>query len=114
VAIEEGHVRRVLLADRAAAIARRGELLSDLRSVVEGSRDVATDDEHDPEGATIAYERSKVTALLRQADEQLADIERALTRLDAGDYGTCEGCGCAIGKERLQARPSAAVCVECA
>lgn len=104
----------MLEAERDAASTRRKELLADLRSVVEGSRDVATDDEHDPEGATIAYERSKVMALARQAEDQLATIQRALARVDAGTYGNCERCGGGIGEERLLARPSATTCVHCA
>jgi RNA polymerase-binding transcription factor DksA len=112
--VEQERARRMLLAERDAATARRKELLADLRSVVEGSRDVATDDEHDPEGATIAYERSKVMALVRQAEDQLAVIQHALARVDGGSYGTCERCGRAIGRERLHARPSATTCVRCA
>jgi len=114
VATDEEGVRRRLLASREAATARRDDLLGDLRSVVAGSRDVATDDEHDPEGATIAYERSKVMALVRQAEDQLADIRRALARLDAGAYATCDRCGRGIGDARLTARPSATTCVNCA
>ena len=110
----EDPVRQVLHTEREAATSRRSQLLSDLRSVVDGSRDVATDDEHDPEGATIAYERSKLIALVRQADDQLAMVQRALARVDAGSYGSCERCGRAIGAARLQARPSTTTCVGCA
>ena len=39
--------------------------------------------------------------------------ERALTRISDGTYGTCESCGNAIGKLRLQAFPRATLCVAC-
>ena len=56
----------------------------------------ATDDEHDPEGSTIAYERSQLGALIQQAERHLLDIRDALERLGSGRYGVCERCGAAI------------------
>ena len=72
------------------------------------------DDEHDPEGVTIAYERQHTAALLEQAREHLAAIEAAARKLDAGTYGRCDVCGKPIGAERLAARPAALTCVRCA
>ncbi len=72
------------------------------------------DDEHDPEGATIAFEREQLTALLRQARETEAEVRAALRRLDDGTYGVCAGCGGAIAPARLEARPTARTCIECA
>ncbi len=72
------------------------------------------DDEHDPEGATVAFERQQVVALLRQARRTREDLERALVGLEEGRYGACEQCGGAIGVERLEARPSAQTCFTCA
>jgi RNA polymerase-binding transcription factor DksA len=114
MASDDEQVREALLSERVAASARRDELLGDLHAVVEGSRDVATDDEHDPEGATIAYERAKTAALIRQAEGRLAELQHALARLDAGTYATCECCGDGITRERLEAKPSATTCVSCA
>lgn len=107
-------VRRALLADEQETIRRRGEMLQDLADVVSAASDVATDDEHDPEGATIAYERARTAALVKQADEHLADIAAARARLDAGTYGRCETCGAPIGAERLAARPVVRTCIGCA
>lgn len=75
---------------------------------------VATDDEHDPEGHTIAVERQQVAGLLRAARRHLVELDLAVERLDAGTYGTCEGCGQAIATERLDALPAARTCVACA
>jgi DnaK suppressor protein len=73
-----------------------------------------TDDEHDPEGATLAFERQHSAALLDAARDQLAAIDAALQRLETGRYGRCERCGQPIGEERLAARPAAVTCIRCA
>jgi DnaK suppressor protein len=100
------HERRVTL-DRLAA------LRADFGGIVEASRDSNADDEHDPEGATIAFERSQVGALAQQAEHHLAEIEAALERLRLGVYGVCERCGQRIPEGRLEARPTARSCVRC-
>jgi DnaK suppressor protein len=81
---------------------------------VAASRDSNADDEHDPEGATIAFERSQIGALVRQAREHLAEVDAALERMEIGTYGVCEGCGEPIPPARLEARPAARRCVTCA
>jgi DnaK suppressor protein len=82
--------------------------------VVAASRSSNADDEHDPEGATIAFERQQLAALLDQARRRLADVEAALERRAAGGYGICESCGRPIAPERLAARPAARTCIDCA
>ena len=103
-----------LLAERGATRARLAGLVDDFRGVVAASRDTNADDEHDPEGATIAFERSQIGALVDQVRLHLSEIEAALERLEAGTYGTCERCGDAIGDRRLEARPVARTCIRCA
>jgi RNA polymerase-binding transcription factor DksA len=73
-----------------------------------------TDDEHDPEGATLAFERAQVASLLTEARLRLDALDAAARRLDAGVYGACDGCGEPIGAERLGALPEATRCVRCA
>ena len=106
--------RRRLEAEREEALVRRTRLRDDYDAVVVASRDSNADDEHDPEGATIAFERSQIGALVRQVQDHLVEIDAALTRLDAGTYGLCERCGDPIGDGRLQARPVARTCIRCA
>ena len=89
-------------------------LLGDHAGIVEASRDSNADDEHDPEGATIAFERSQVEALVRSARAHLAEIDAAVARLTDGGYGVCESCGETIAAGRLLARPVARTCVACA
>jgi RNA polymerase-binding transcription factor DksA len=111
---DAAELRRALEAERAATLAQRDQLRRDLDDVIAAQADVATDDEHDPEGATIAYERSRLTALVDQADTHLNDIATALGRLDTGTYGSCEICGSPISAERLEARPTVRTCINCA
>jgi RNA polymerase-binding transcription factor len=106
--------RELLEAERAAAVSRLAGLQREFGSVVESARQANTDDEHDPEGATIAFERQHIAALISQARDRLAEIEAALTRLDAGGYGRCVRCGEPISPERLAVRPTASTCIRCA
>jgi DnaK suppressor protein len=103
-----------LLAEREAALAQIEALTREFDSVVDASKASNADDEHDPEGATIAFERQQTAALLEQARRRLADIDAALARRETGNYGICEGCGRPIGAERLAARPAARTCIDCA
>ncbi|SDO49239.1 TraR/DksA C4-type zinc finger protein [Geodermatophilus sp. DSM 45219] len=103
-----------LSAERAAAVAQIAALTREFDQVVDASRQSNADDEHDPEGATIAFERQQVAALLDSARRRLADVEAALERRAAGGYGVCETCGRPIAPERLAARPAARTCIDCA
>ena len=100
--------------ERVETLRRIASLQREYDGVVAGARDSNNDDEHDPEGATIAFEREQLTALLEQARTHLAEIERATHRLGAGAYGICEECAAPIGDPRLEARPAATTCIDCA
>ncbi|MBM0274952.1 TraR/DksA family transcriptional regulator [Micromonospora tarensis] len=94
--------------------AQAAALEGDLRSLFEASRSSNADDEHDPEGSTIAFERAQLSAVLDAARRRLAELDAALRRVDDGSYGRCERCSRPIPAERLAARPSARTCVACA
>ena len=100
--------------ERTAALAQIEALTREFDEVVAASKASNADDEHDPEGATIAFERQQVVALLDQARRRLADVEAAVRNVEAGIYGICETCGRPIAAERLAARPSARTCIDCA
>ena len=107
--------RRTMLASaRDDTVARLAALTRDFDAFVEGAELVNTDDEHDPEGATIAFERAQVIALRDEAERRLALLDDALARLDAGTYGVCVACDGSIGDERLAALPGVDTCVTCA
>jgi DnaK suppressor protein len=105
---------RGLEAEQAAAQAQIDALTREFDEMVAASRASNADDEHDPEGATIAFERQQVVALLEQARSRLSDVQAALARREAGDYGICQTCGRPIAPERLAARPAARTCIDCA
>jgi DnaK suppressor protein len=106
--------REVLLAEQARARQRVAALEREFTGLAEAASSAGTDDEHDPEGATLAFERQHAAALLQAAREQVAAIDAALQRLAAGRYGVCERCGRHIGEGRLAARPAAPTCIQCA
>jgi DnaK suppressor protein len=106
--------RRRLEAERDQALHRLDLLAQQFEGVVAAARDSNADDEHDPEGATIAYERSQLDALISAARRSLSEIDAAITRLDDGTYGACERCGEPIAAGRLEARPLARRCISCA
>ncbi|MEU6137660.1 TraR/DksA C4-type zinc finger protein [Nocardioides sp. NPDC047086] len=106
--------RELLETERRQALTRLADLTDDFDAVVSASRDSNADDEHDPEGATIAFERSQLQALVRQACRHLDEVEAALDRLTEGTYGICEICGQPISEGRLEARPVARTCITCA
>jgi len=107
-------LRARLTAERQAALAHLAALGSDFEALVDASEASNADDEHDPEGATIAFERAQVAALRDQAHQRLRALDRALELLRNGAYGVCEACGEPIAAERLAARPAASTCIDCA
>jgi DnaK suppressor protein len=112
--LPDAGIRAALDAERAATLDRIAALRRDFAGIVDSAALVGADDEHDPEGATIAFERAQLAALLDQARERLADLDQALARLAGGRYGICERCGQPIAPARLAARPAARTCISCA
>lgn len=82
--------------------------------IVEASAESVRDDEHDPEGHTVGFERAQVAALRDAASTELERLAAAQARLDAGTAGRCAGCGQRVPLERLLARPATDRCVRCA
>lgn len=104
-----------ILRDRRAAAERTlRRNADDGRDILSARSDGTADDEHDPEGSTLAGEWSMLEALRTDTERELVEIDAALERLDTGRYGTCEVCGRDIPPARLRARPVATTCVPCA
>ncbi len=94
-------LREQLLAEKATHAARGAQheaLVAQLRGLTD---------------ADSVLERELAEAGAARAHEAVADIEHALDRLEGGTYGWCEGCGAPMPFERLEAIPSARLCVAC-
>jgi RNA polymerase-binding transcription factor DksA len=112
--MDERDVIARLTAERAAIGERLVSMGAELAAVAEAAARSNLDDEHDPEGATVAFEREQLAALRAHAHHQLLELDAALERVRAGTYGRCESCGQPIGDARLDALPAARLCVRCA
>ncbi|WP_144712608.1 TraR/DksA C4-type zinc finger protein [Curtobacterium pusillum] len=103
--------RVALVAERA----RNERLLADversMQDVSDARLDANSDDEHDPEGATLAWERGSLGAVRDAARDRLRLVDAALARLDSGTYGRCAVGGEPIPEARLAAVPWAETCV---
>jgi DnaK suppressor protein len=103
--------RRALIAAAEETEAQLRSLGADIASIVDARLDANSDDEHDPEGTTLAYERSQADAIRTSAITRLDEISAALARMDARTFGFCEVCASPIAEGRLEARPWASRCV---
>ena len=99
---------------RVEAAARVARLNGELGAVRHARSENSDDDEHDPEGATMSQLWSQSSGLLEAALRELDELEAALGRVASGDYGVCCSCGRPIDPARLDARPAAALCIDCA
>ena len=103
-----------LVAERERAEARLEHLRRDRDEIIATVQLDPPDDEHDPDGSTLAWEREQLAALIEAEERRLVAIDDALARLDDGTYGVCEACGEQIPDGRLEVRPFARRCVDCA
>jgi RNA polymerase-binding transcription factor DksA len=112
--MDEHLAARTLADDRAETVVRIASMTADLDSIALASTGSNIDDEHDPEGSTVAFERAQLITLLTRTQNHLADIDAALSRLARLEYGLCEHCHAPIADERLAALPAARTCISCA
>src|SRR5262249_24875841 len=103
--------RDLLLAERARARERVAALQREFAALAEAASAAGTDDVHDPEGATLAFERQHAAAQPGAARETGAGGGGGGA---GGRSGGCAGGGQPIGAERRGARPAAVTCVRCA
>lgn len=101
-----GHFRKLLLN-------WRGELAEEMERTRLRMQD---DTVNYPDPTDRATQESEITLELRTRDRErrlLRKIDQALAQLDEGEYGFCESCGAEIGLRRLEARPTATLCIDC-
>lgn len=113
-ATQRARLEAVIAEERSRTQTRIAGLRHDFAVIVEAVDLSPPDDEHDPEGATVGFERAQLGALLSASRTHLAELDAAAQRLHAGTYGDCDRCGEPIAVERLLARPTAVSCVSCA
>jgi RNA polymerase-binding transcription factor len=108
---EISQVRRQLADEADELRSEIGKAESSIADRLGDSVSDAGDDQADVGAKT--YEREHELSLTYNARDLLAQSERALARIEAGTYGSCESCGQPIGKARLKAFPRAILCVSC-
>jgi DnaK suppressor protein len=101
-------------AEQARTARQVASLEAIVATIVEGSELTSTDDEHDPEGATIAYERAQAIALLRQARADWDALVITRQQLNERGQVVCSVCRREIDLERVAALPTTRRCVPCA
>ena len=102
-------------------LAQERERLQGIKTELDGVKDesqqdsmeeLSSYDQHQADVATETFDREKDLSILDSVEGELADIEHALERIDAGTYGTCEACGKSIDDARLEALPATRFCVD--
>jgi RNA polymerase-binding transcription factor DksA len=78
----------------------------------DGARD--SFDENFADIGQVTAERGEVDAIVASLLETLDDVEHALAKLEADSFGACERCSAAIAEARLEAMPTARLCISCA
>lgn len=110
--MESEQVRDLLAQERDRLQGIKTEL-GDLRneSQEDSLQELSSYDQHQADVGTETFDREKDLTILDSVEGELADVEHALERLDAGTYGTCEACGEPIPDDRLEALPATRFCL---
>jgi DnaK suppressor protein len=113
--LDRDHFRGLLLTHRAqisrALVAIHADSSTSLEDAT-GELNSSSLDDHLGDLATETHDREVEFGLEENADEVVLEIDAALKRIDAGTYGVCGACGKPIGRERLEARPWATLCID--
>ena len=96
---------------RAQLEEERASLLHQLEELGAGDKGMSFD-ENFADSGQVAAEQGENRMVVASLSDQLADVTRALTKLDDGTYGTCETCGKEIAEPRLEAMPAARHCID--
>lgn len=103
-----------LSAAREALERLRLEVMRDVRTASEASRDFDADDVPDiGDMSTRTYDRDVLYNLSEVQRQKIRDIDAALEQIDKGEYGICMRCGEEIAAKRLEVRPFSRYCVDC-
>jgi DnaK suppressor protein len=93
---------------------QKGQLVAQLEATARAVREDGVGySNHMADVGTEVFEQARDVSLARQLKRSLEDVERALGKFDDGTYGICETCGTIIELARLEALPSARLCMHC-
>jgi DnaK suppressor protein len=102
----------MLAALRDSLEAERDHLRGQLAELEAGNEQSLTFDENFADSGQVAAEQGEAKVLAGSLRDQLGEVERALTKMDGGQYGRCERCGNDIGEPRLEAMPATRYCID--
>ena len=114
LAAEYAELQEVAGAIRALEAARRerADLDTRLSELTTDGSSAPDFDENFADSGQVAAEQGEYLTLAANFRDQLAEVEAAIGRLDAGTYGNCEVCGNPIAEPRLEAMPAARYCID--
>jgi DnaK suppressor protein len=110
---EEYMSKKMLEHFRAILDAWKQELLEEVSRTVHSMQDETA---NHPDPNDRASQETDMSLELRSRDRErklIKKIEEATAKIDSNDYGYCETCGVEIGVQRLEARPTATLCIDC-
>lgn len=99
---------------RALLEEERAQLLDKLAELGFGDGGGLSYDANFADSSQVTAERGEAETLALQLRDALAEVEHALDKLADGRYGQCESCGKPIAAARLEAKPAARTCIDCA
>ena len=111
---ERDDVLAGIAAEQARLTALVQSLTAGFAEIAAASEESPPDDEHDPEGQTVAFERAQISGLLDQYRRELTALAAAAIRVRSDGSGDCTDCGGSIPLERRLAVPTTTRCVGCA
>jgi RNA polymerase-binding protein DksA len=106
-------LKQRLLGERKRLELEISELDADLSQSLEESSEESPYDQHMAETAAVTLDREIDLSLEENTLASIAQIDRALAKLESGSYGHCDNCGKPIGEERLNVAPFATLCIDC-
>ena len=105
--------QRQLKLFRRLLAARRQELLQEAERTVGGMTDTKENFPDPTDRASLESNRNAVLRIRDRERKLIAKIDEAISRIEDGSYGLCEGCAGPIGLDRLRARPVTTLCIDC-
>ena len=112
--LDTNRFRETLSAERERVVAALDNLKAENPGSIEDETGDETQDQHFGDVATATHDGVVDYTLADNEEQLLAEIDAALERIEAGTFGVCTNCGKPIAEDRLDARPWADLCIDCA